>query len=158
MKRSRFTESQIVGILKEADSRCCRQRDLAQAWDQFGYLLYIWTGSPSLLAEFAECRLLCLSRNRLRTYIRRQGKSQRPNGNPREQASTNGRPQGAVIESQVPCSPDRPVSHYQSSAHSSIGFAYTAFWYDWPDASNDQITRAILLAIATIARLEPRRA
>ena len=39
MKKSRFTESQIVGILKEGDSGVAVNEIWRKHWDQFGDLL-----------------------------------------------------------------------------------------------------------------------
>jgi hypothetical protein len=39
MKRARFTESQIVEDPEGSRRRVADQRSVAQAWDQFGYLL-----------------------------------------------------------------------------------------------------------------------
>lgn len=75
MKGSRFTEEQIIGILREQEAgarteEVCRRHGISDAT-----FYYLWTAPP-----YQEGIGFCSDENRLQTSIRRRLLMVRPNG------------------------------------------------------------------------------
>lgn len=107
MKTSRYTVSQILSILRQAEggmpvAELCREHGMSNA-------------SFHIYGCLAHCKVLVELFRRhvgLQTSIRRHRSMVRPNGNSARRASTNGRPQQAIIKARFLTHRSLPVGSF----------------------------------------------